>query len=289
VPLSRRAPKLVVCAGLKSSASTWLYNVILELLKTQAPDRRGHKPRVVAFYAEDPDSFPAGAERADYVVVKTHIPSPALQALVRFVGGTVFITVREPRDAIASLMQRFHHRFDDALREVAAGSRCLVELRRLKPHVLRYEQRFFDNKATIARVARQLGVKVPQSKLEAIHRSLTRDKVKSKIATLTRSGRFGRKPDPDRFDPATHWHPGHVGDGTSGKYAAVLSERDARAVLAATRQYRAAFGYGRNGKAAANRAESRAEPGVFSRPKGWHFEGRSPSLRPHNRYIRLGL
>jgi hypothetical protein len=166
-----------------------------------------------------------------------------MRALARFVGATVFLTVREPRDAIASLMLRFHHRFDGALAEVGAGSRRMVELRTLKPFVLRYERRFFDDEATVASVAARLGIKVSADVRRAIHRSLRRDAVKAKIEGLARKGVFGRKRDPDRFDPATHWHPGHVGDGTSGKYPAVLSPRQERAVLAATRQYCSAFGY----------------------------------------------
>jgi hypothetical protein len=256
-PSTRRVPELILCAGLKSSASTWLYNAIIQLLKAQTAGRTGRKPRVVAFYAEDPASFPDDAATADYVVVKTHIPSPAFVALTRFVAGTVFITVREPRDAIASLMQRFHHRYDDALREVAAGSRRMIELGRLNPVVLRYESRFFDDQATVARVARHLGIRVPSSKLRAIHGSLTRDNVRARIAALARRGVFGRRPDPDCFDPATHWHPGHVGDAATGKHAGVLSARQARGVLAATRQYCVAFGYGRLRKPA---AKSRAKP-----------------------------
>lgn len=176
-------------------------------------------------------------------MVKTHIPSPALLSLSRFVHGVVFVTVREPRDAIASLMLRFGHDFKPALREVAAGSLRMAALAQTRSMVLRYENRFFDRSATLKGIAAYLGTRVPSSSLQRIHRALARDKVKAKIATLERRGVLGRKLDPDRFDPATHWHPGHVGDGLSEKYAGVLTAAQQRTALAATRQYCAAFGY----------------------------------------------
>jgi hypothetical protein len=176
-------------------------------------------------------------------VVKTHIPSAALLFLARFLGGASFLTVREPRDAIASLMQRFHHTFDNALAEVAAGSVRMVALAEDRPFLLRYEDRFFDDPHTVHRVARRLGLKLTDARLAAIHTSLTRDKVHEKIRALTRKGTFGKRPDPDCFDHATHWHPGHVGDGRIGKFVTVLSYGQERAVLAATRDYCAAFAY----------------------------------------------
>lgn len=233
---SREPPGLVLCAGLKSSASTWLYNAVIGLLRA---DGR----RVAAFYADDIADFPRGAERADTIVVKTHIPSPALQFAARMAGAVVFVTVREPRDAVASLMRRFHHRFDNCLREVAPGAAAMAELTQMKPCVLRYEHRFYERGETMDRVAAHLGVKVNSATLRAIAATLTPDKVTAKIARLARAGTFGAKPDPDRFDPKTHWHPGHVGDGSIGKHFGVLSPRQARYVLGATRAFRTTFGY----------------------------------------------
>jgi hypothetical protein len=76
---------------------------------------------------------------------------------------------------------------------------------------------------------------------------------------LERRGAFGRKPDPDRFDPATHWHPGHVGDATTGKHAQILSAAQERAILAALREYSAVFGYRSLRSAGSARARARAK------------------------------
>jgi hypothetical protein len=249
------APRLILCAGLKSSGSTWLYNAVIQMMKADARARGG---RVMAFYAEDVKDFPPGAERATVLVVKTHIPSAALILLAQFLGGRIFLTVREPRDAIASLMQRFRHEFDGALREVSAGGARMVALAQVRPFLLRYEDGFTERPQTVRAIARHLGLTLPAAMLDAIHASLSRDTVRARIAALARKGVFGKRPDPDRFDPATHWHHGHVGDGAVGKYAAVLSPGQERAVLASLRTYCAAFGYPLRGTGPSRAAQGKA-------------------------------
>ena len=59
---------------------------------------------------------------------------------------------------------------------------------------------------------------------------------------------FGAAPTPDHFDPATHWHPGHVGDGRMGKYAEFLTAAQQEEILTRTRDYCKRFGYLRTRK-----------------------------------------
>src|SRR5580765_9067645 len=116
------APRVILCVGLKSSGSTWLYNVVIQLLKLKM--RRGVK----AFYADNLAMFPPDTERARILVIKAHEPSRALVYLMRLTRGCMFLSVREPRDAIASLLQRFGHAFEGALRETARQSVRIAEL-----------------------------------------------------------------------------------------------------------------------------------------------------------------
>src|ERR1041385_6431800 len=99
---SPRLPsRLVICAGLKSSGSTWLYNVVAEILKRAKRRAAGRSVRIAQFYADTIDTFPKQAEYASDLVVKTHIPSRSLQFLITVAAGRVLLTVRDPRDAIA--------------------------------------------------------------------------------------------------------------------------------------------------------------------------------------------
>lgn len=235
---------MVLCAGLKSSGSTWLYNAAIQLCEAKVRTARGVRPRIFPFYAETVEQFPPGSERAGLLVVKTHIPSESLVYLTRFARGTVLLSVREPRDSVASLMQRFGHQFEPCVKELAAGAVRIVQLAHVaRPLVLRYEDRFFERPQTVARLARRLGVTIARPAAERIFNALTAENVRKRIRGLTSRGVFGARPDPDRFDPRTHWHPGHIGDGKIGKYAEVLSPRMQGTVLEALHEYCLTFGY----------------------------------------------
>ena len=222
--------KIVLCAGQKSSGSTWLYNVAIRVLKED-------KRRVCAFYADNFAMIPKGAEKADVLVIKTHEPGAELLFLARFARAKVFVTVREPRDAAASLMQRFGHSFASALRDMRVIGAHMVALRK-GAVVMHYEDGFHRSEKTVGDIARHLGVKLSAAARKRIFRALTPDAVKRAIRKVHASAA-----DPDDFDPRTHWHPGHVGDGRVGKYDAVLTPDQQKQVLAATAAYARAFGY----------------------------------------------
>lgn len=222
--------KVVLCLGLKSSGSTWLYNVAIRILKED-------KRRVASFYADNFRMIPKGAEKADILVIKSHEPSDAILFLTRFARGKMLLSVREPRDSTASLMQRFGHSFEGALRDMRVGSEHMVRLAK-GAMVLRYEDGFPEKEKTVGDIAKFLGVKLSPVARKRIFEALSRDAVKKTIRKL-----HGRKRDPDAFDLATQWHPGHVGDGRIGKFETVLTPQQQRQVSAATRSYARAFGY----------------------------------------------
>jgi hypothetical protein len=241
-------PRVVLCAGLKSSGSTWLYNVVIQIggNSYRSDNRDRSRRRMLPFYADRIEDFPRAAESADLLVVKTHIPSPSLAFLSRFLGGTVLITVREPRDSIASLMQRFGHDFEAALDEVGRSAIRLVELCSVgRPLIFRYEDGFFRRPATVARLGRKMDFARPlqPAAVDRIHNSLTAENVRRKIATLAKKGVFGLSSHPDKFDGRTHWHPGHIGDQRIGKYGEILSSEMQRQVLRVTADYCIRFGY----------------------------------------------
>lgn len=238
VKSSRPTPRVILCAGVKSSGSTWLFNVVIAILK----ERR--KRGVMAFYADGLAMMPPGTERARFLVIKSHEPSGALLYLSRLTRGVLFVTLREPRDVIASLLQRFGHSFEGALIEAERQAARTVELLdHEKPLVFQYESGFTEKSASIDRIAKALGIRLSAAARERIQRSLTRDAVKRKIERLKKKGNFGARPNADSFDPGTQWHPGHVGDGSIGKYKKTLTAAQQKRVLAATRDYRKRFGY----------------------------------------------
>jgi len=232
------AAKIILCAGLKSSGSTWLYNVVIRLLK----ETRGGK--IATFYGDKVADFPRGSEQAQFLVVKSHVPSEPLLFVTRLTRGQIFLTIREPRDAVVSLMQRFSFPFGAALKDVVEEAARIVEFSRARDVVLlRYEDRFHEDQKTIAEVAALICARAPKALQQKIFKALTPNAVKRKIRNLKTQGVFGAAPKPEDFDPATHWHPGHVGDGRMGKYAEFLTAEQQEEVIAQTRDYCKRFGY----------------------------------------------
>jgi len=235
----------VLCAGLPRSAWTWLFNAVAALLRA-APGAAlfDASATIVQFHAESLEEFPELEELPDYLVVKTHLAPPSMRLLWRFTEGPTLVTVREPRDAVASLMSQFGFPFDAAFEVVERAAACMVALTSLgAPLILCYEDRFFEREDTLAAVAVFLGITVSTGAVAKIFKSLTREAVAAKIEDLMRQGVFGPEATSERFDPVTHWHPGHLGSGESGKYSEVLSLVQQAQVTLATKEFCRIFGY----------------------------------------------
>ena len=236
----RTKPIPVLCAGLQSSGSTWLFNVVIELLRASS----GSHSAVVPFFANTADAFPEFDAAPEYLVVKTHAPARSLRFLAEFAAGPVLMSVRDPRDAVASLMSRFRSSFDIARERVVQSAAALVALSRSgRVELLHYETRFFEQQHTVARIADFLKLELAPETLERIGHSLSRDAVSRKIAELVDTGVFGPEPDADAYDRQTHWHPGHLGPARVGQYSEVLSAREQASVILLTREFCRHFGY----------------------------------------------
>jgi hypothetical protein len=136
------------------------------------------------------------------MVVKSHVPSEPLLLVTRLTRGPIFLTIREPRDSVVSLMQRFRFTFEAALKDVAEEAARIVEFSQAPDVILfRYEDCFYEDQQTIADVADLIGVRVPKRARQHIYSALTPDAVKRKIRTLKARGTFGASPRPE----ASRW------------------------------------------------------------------------------------
>lgn len=248
-------PRAIFCVGAKSSASTWLYNVVAEVLRRRGAAEAASYVRtesfgshggrnVRQFYADSPGAFPPFDAMSDTLVVQTQRPSVSLCELAIRLGLPIVMTVREPRDAIASLIKRFGYSFAAAFKAVVSGNSPMVQLhRRAAPCVLRFEDRFYDRETTIAAVAEFLGIELSAPLLREIFNGLTREAVVMKIEEMRLRGVFGTTARPVVHDPETRWQLGHVGDIAIGQHAELLSQEQQLLVLAANADYCAEFGY----------------------------------------------
>lgn len=221
--MDRTPPTVVLCLGLPGSASTWVFNVCLHLLG------RPQRAMVAAYlddrFAEFWQAVNAAEQPVEMAVLKSHKAEAAIFDFLRaHPTSHCILSVRDPRDCMVSLMERFDFSFEAALAALVKSCRALLRFQRLGVPLLRYEDNFFQSSQTIADLHRYLGVQqaVDSALLERLYSPAS---VRRLIATFDllpadRIRRIGR----DQYDLVSHWHSNHFGDGLNGKWHTRLSE-----------------------------------------------------------------
>lgn len=231
---------IVVACGLFSSGSTWAYNAAIAIMLAKGRCE-------VGFAAELSEAVDLSAFSHAPVVIKTHGWGRPAAFLRAHPQARCILTIREPRDAVASLMQRFRYDFPTALDYVARSAAGVAAVRDGGGSLcLRYEDRFTDDPATIRSIARFLGADPDAATVQRIFGDLTPDAVRATIDRLDREGRFpDGMPAAEATDPWTQWHRGHIGDRRIGKHADCLGPGEQDAVVARLAAFMDRFGYPR--------------------------------------------
>lgn len=231
-------PLIFVCCCQHGSGSTWMFNLAREICRTMAVN--------FVSCSQDSDAYlPWDALGSRLLIVKAHNPTAGLRSLIANADVPAIITVRDPRDAVASHLQRFPNslaqNFDQALEAIAVSAERLVALSRLcQLPIFRYEDGFVGRNETFDKVAALLGVSPSEEQRVAILDGLSPSAVRETVAALEAAGAIrGEK----MWDRETQWHAGHVGDGKIGKFKAVLTPSQQQEVLDRTREFYECFGY----------------------------------------------
>src|SRR5258708_10162417 len=96
-------PRLIVTIGLHSSASTWVYNTVRELMIAYYGGEQ-----ISAIFAESVEEMIADRTLAGrHVVWKTHHGGPHWEVFAWLSQASAVLIVRGPRDAAVCLLQRF--------------------------------------------------------------------------------------------------------------------------------------------------------------------------------------
>jgi len=210
-----KMPPVVATIGMHGSASTWVFNVVRELMIATAGEEK-----LCALYTENPKELPGEAKRAGkLLLVKSHQCSAEMDAWLAASSAMIVLSLRDPRDASMSMAQRFNARLEHAVRWVAQDCNRLVKLAAEGHALLRYEDRFFDHQASVARLAQLLGVQPDEALIRPIFDRYQTESVRrfaSQLETLPR-GRLviGAV---SRLDRVTQIHGTHIGDARSGKW-----------------------------------------------------------------------
>jgi hypothetical protein len=211
------------------SASTWTFNAVRLAHEAALPNGTVHTHFLQLAAAREMFAAP-GAH-----IVKTHeLTAPEAAELLLQQAGRIIVTVRDPRDAVTSLMRAHGQDFDMALSLVEKSMRlCARAAAHRRATLLHYESRFFEKRETILALASAADLSVTEAVADQIFLTLTRREVENQIARLPfRRDVLVNKERTDYLDPKTHWHTHHAGrQGKIGSFQDCLSASQAEMVL----------------------------------------------------------
>jgi hypothetical protein len=234
----RHTPRLVLCLGLPGSASTWIFNVVRQM--HGLPRRSILSGYLDRRYEEFLQAMLGVNPTLETIIIKSHRADTSLLRCVSERGAPCILSVRDPRDCVVSLMERFGFSFEHALTVVDKSCRAVLSLAAFDTVLLRYEDGFYRDGQTISDLYRylQLAEAVDCDTLLSLN---ARPAVERFIATfdLLPQGRVVRH-EHDEYDKVSHWHRRHFGDGAHGKWRTRL---DAEQIATAQVRLAEAIGY----------------------------------------------
>ena len=208
-------PPLIATIGLHASASTWVFNVVRELMIASVGDEQ-----VLTLYADELGQVPGEPARAGrHLVIKSHHGSADLDSWLTAARARIFLSVRDPRDACISMAQRFEAPLNHTARWIANDCNRLMRLVGQGHPLLRYEDRFFEDLASAERLAQALGLRLAPAVIESIFARYSTEAVRSfaerledlppeRLTTVTSF----------KMDRVTQILGPHIGDARSGKW-----------------------------------------------------------------------
>lgn len=208
-------PRVVATVGLHGSASTWVFNVVRELATAAVGEAR-----ILTFFADELSQMPDEIARAGkHLVLKSHKGSPELDAWLLAQGAPVILSLRDPRDACISMAQRFAAPLKHTAHWLAGDCVRLERLAEQGYPLLRFEDRFFEDRRCVDRLATTLGIGCEEAVKDDIFARFRTEAVRYFARhlddlppeRLTMVGTF-------KMDRVTQVLAPHIGDARVGKW-----------------------------------------------------------------------
>ncbi len=213
--------RTIWCLGMYGSASTWLFNVV-RLVQALALEAQP-----VSHFFSGGESLAEFGRAGTVDLVKSHeIAGEATVLALAARAARIFITVRDPRDAVVSLMQARSHSFERALYFVGDAARLCMEFSGdARARLYRYESGFFNDEQTVHEIAVWLGGAICAADAARIFAATSRPEVEKHIARMHgQPGILQDRQSGDLLDPHTQWHSHHAGRrGETGRWRTVLT------------------------------------------------------------------
>jgi len=232
---------MIWCVGMYGSASTWAFNAVWDTAKIVLPTAK-----ITTGYA-DTMAMLAPFQNPDgiYIIKTHHLPAAETQFLERR-ASRIVITIRDPRDAVTSLMQHMRHRFSTALATVEqSAAYCASFAKDPRALVLRYESEFFERPDIFDEFSALFGKSLSPQQRGKLFEESRRAVIDAKIARLAElptsitDARSG-----DVVDTQTQWHSHHAGrTGEIGRWARMLPAEATRIIEQRLGPWMQNFGY----------------------------------------------
>lgn len=239
--MDRKHPVVVLCLGMPGSASTWIFNICVHLMGL--PQRNVKVVYTDDRLADSLEQIEAADEHVDVLVVKSHKADTAIFDFVSSTRSNCLLSIRDPRDCVVSLMERFDFSFEKALASLVKSCHALMRFEPLGASLFRYEQGFFQSSDTILTLHRYLNPE-PVIDVQVLKQLYSRESVQKFIDNfaLLPPDRIRVEGD-DAYDLLKHWHRNHFGDGLVGKWRTRLTREQKEQAGLALAEALVRFGY----------------------------------------------
>lgn len=234
--------QLIWCLGMYASGSTWLFNAVREVAAVLYPARRV-SGRWAGGMKELIDLKAPGAALH---VVKTHELTPVAAKFMQARAGAIFLSLRDPRDAVTSLMQHMGESFAQALRRIELSAQITARhAGDTRTKLFIYESGFTETAAVFDDLAAVLGGTLTADQRQMLFNATRRGKIEEKISRLAELPTVWRNPaTDDLLDRDTQWHRHHAGrNGETGRWRHALAPREVVAIEQRLADFMRDFGY----------------------------------------------
>ena len=232
-PWLRYVPKMnrYLVLGVYRSGSTRLFNILKDLLA----ERCGGPEHVRAVHRGNAPEAYAEMQLPGAMVLKEHELTAEAVELAHAAGVTVVGTIRDPVEAVVSLMSTFEWAPDVAIAGVS-NAMSTLELFGQQITLVRYGTATTERPGAMQDLLGAVGLECGWWTARTLCHRYSHQEMAAATASLVLS-------DTDRWDPATLFHPGHVGtphrvvgaelvalaervraEGLADRYAALLEQ-----------------------------------------------------------------
>ena len=222
-----------------ASGSTWLFNAARAVAAILYPEQH-----VAGHFAETPRQLRALPRALN--VVKTHDLGPAAARYMAERADVILISLRDPRDAVTSMVQHMALDFGAALqRAETSGQFAARHASDARSALFLYETGFTETAAIFDSLATALGGALTPAQRTALFAATRRSKIEEKISRLEQLPTAWRNPvDGDLLDRDTQWHRHHAGrDGETGRWRRMLAVQEVAQIEQKMADFMRAFGY----------------------------------------------